>query len=299
MRIGIDVGGTHISCALVDEDGCIQKQADVYTQKGWKLAEISQSIKDLLNDITDGAMNVSKLGVGVPGAVNSKTGFVEFSSNLPFRKIYLKQYLEDLLDLEVKIENDANCAAFGELLFGNGRGKNNIILITIGTGIGSGIILNKEVYSGYNGYAGEIGHHIIVANGRECSCGKRGCLESYASMKSVEKRANEIISYYPESKLGTTVINGKNIYELAKEGDKLALELINEQVYYLGIGIANIINILQPEVVLISGAVSVQKDFLINKLKPEIDKHVHVKDTYTLATSLLENRAGIIGAAFL
>lgn len=299
MRIGIDVGGRHIGCALVDDLGNIINVADRYVEKMWSLSEIGKNVSELVSKISPNLTDIVNIGIGIPGAINSKTGFVDYSSNLPFRKVNLKEYFENILKREVKVENDANCAALGELLFGIGKGKENIVLVTVGTGIGSGIIINKKIYSGHNGYAGEIGHHVIVANGRKCTCGNKGCLESYASMSSIEKRANELKKYYSDSKLLSSEINGKNIYEFAKKEDKLSKELVNEQLFYLGIGIANIINLLQPEIVIISGAVSAQKEFLLKNLKPEIDKNLYVLDTYILNTSSLENKAGIIGAAFL
>jgi glucokinase len=299
MRIGIDVGGSHISCALVNQEGKIIRVSDSYTDSKWSLDEIKETIKELVFEIIPRLDDIISIGIGVPGAVNSKTGYVKYSANLPFIDINLKEYFGDILNREVKIENDANCAALGEMLFGNGLNKKNIVLVTIGTGIGSGLIINGKIYSGYNGYAGEIGHHIIVANGRECACGNKGCLESYASMKSIEKKAKELIKYYPKSILNTNRINGRSIYENAKLGDTLCKELVKEHLFYLGIGISNIINIIQPEIVLISGAISKQKEYLLKELKPEIDRHLYVKGTYELNTSKLENKAGIIGAAFL
>ncbi|MFP4456650.1 MAG: ROK family protein [Clostridia bacterium] len=299
MRIGIDIGGRHISCALVDDSGNIKNQVNKYINKKWELSEIANSIKEQIYEAIDNSNEITNIGIGVPGAVNSKTGFVSYSSNLPFRDINLKEYFEYILKREVTIENDANCAALGEFLFGDYKDKNDIILVTIGTGIGGGIIINKKIYSSQSGYAGEIGHHVIVANGRLCSCGNRGCLESYASMASLEKRANELKVFFPNSKLNSCIVNGKNIYDYAKKGDELSKEIVKEQLFYLGIGIANIINILQPEVVIISGAVSAQKEFLIKNLKPEINSNLYANNTYILDTSKLENKAGIIGAAFL
>ncbi len=299
MRIGIDIGGSHISCALINNSGNIVKLTNKFSKNRWKLSEIGAVINRLVDNLTHSLNEINSIGIGVPGAVNAKTGYVYYSANLPFKKINLKDFFEDKLSKKVKIENDANCAALGEMLFGNGINKSNIVLITIGTGIGSGIILNKKIFSGHNGFAGEVGHQIIVANGKECACGNKGCFEAYASMIELEGRAKKIIKHYPNSILSTKNISGKSIYDSAKLGDPFSNELVKEHIFYLGIGIANIINILQPEVVLISGAISRQKDFLLSKLKPSIDKNLYVQGTYELKTSKLEDKAGLIGAAFL
>ncbi len=295
MRIGFDIGGSHISGALVDNGKIIEK-IEAYSEVSWTMDEIIKSIKNIYQDLTVG--DLKYVGFGVPGAIDSSRGFVHTSSNLPFANKNLKDIFSNTLGVEAKIENDANCAAYGELLYGRAKGFSDILFITIGTGIGGGIIIDKKIYAGANGFAGEIGHHVIVANGRECSCKKKGCFEAYASMRALVKQAKKLAGKN-ELQLDISSISGKDIYQYAKAGDSFAKNLINQQIYYLAIGISNLITILQPQIVIVGGGISAQKNYLIDPLEKKIAKNLYGNHSFSIDVASLENNAGVIGAAYL
>jgi glucokinase len=297
MRIGFDIGGRHIAGALVDNEGNILKKKDIYTNKRWTIEEILSSVFNIYNEIK--VDNLENIGAGIPGAVDSRKGKVIFSSNLPFKDINLAKLLSNKLNVKVKIENDANCAVYGEMLFGQARGYSDILQVTIGTGIGGGLVINKKIYTGHNGFAGEIGHHVIVADGELCGCGKQGCFEAYASMKSLVNYAEKNVNGVKDTELKKGRITGKEIYRLAKIGDQYAQRLMSRHIYYLAIGISNLITIIQPELVLIGGGISEEGEFLVTQLNKEIKRYIYGNHDFKLNVARLGNQAGILGAAYI
>ncbi len=298
MRIGIDVGGRHVGAALINSEGKIVREVDFSRKTPWTLEELHEVFVAIKKEFLDGQEEIQSIGIGIPGAVDREQGWVEFSNNLPFTGLNVRDFISEALGREIIIENDANCAALGEYMVGNGRGSKNMLLVTVGTGVGGGIIINGEIYSGHRNFAGEVGHHVIVANGRQCNCGNKGCLEAYASMWSLEKRTAELAKDYPGTSLNGN-FSGKNIYTEAKRGDELANFVIKEQIFHLGVGVANAVNILAPEKVIISGAVSQQGEYLLEMLNPIVEAHLYCPGSVVIETALLGGKAGLIGAAFL
>ena len=238
---------------------------------------------------------VTKVGFGVPGSILNKK---VTAGNLPFNNTPLAAILSDKLGIKVKVENDANCAALGEAILGEGESAKNEVMVTIGTGIGGGLIIKNKIYHG-RGDAGEIGHMIIEKDGRPCSCGLKGCFEQYASATalvneaekaSLEDKASVLHKLYSEN---NNVMDGKVFFEALKSGCKASEKVFEEYIDYFAAGLKSIINIFSPDVIVISGGITMQGDVL---LKPLVDK---VNSTVPIKISVLQSDAGIVGAASL
>jgi len=310
--IGIDLGGTNIVAGIVDDKYNILFKESVKTNLPRSAEEIVDSMVNTVRKILDCAHllmeDICWIGVGVPGSVNKESGIIEYANNLEFYNIPLKKMLEEKLNNEVYIENDANAAAFGEYLAGSGRGCNSLIAITLGTGIGGGVVLNRKILTGCNYAAAEIGHFVIKYDGIDCNCGRRGCFEAYASATALIRMTKEAMKKNVNSAMwkmcqeDIETVNGKTVFDAMYMGDKVAIEIIKEYCYYLGVGITNIINIFQPEILCIGGGISEQGDALINPIKSYVEAHHYslnaVKQT-KIVIAELGNDAGIIGAAML
>lgn len=312
--LGIDVGGTNISAGIVDENFNILKKTTIKNNFHGKEEEFCEVISNLCNKLVKkfdiSLDDISSIGIGFPGSVNTLEGVIEFSANLLFNNFPIKKILEKKLNKKIFIENDANAAVYGEYLAGGAKGHSSAIVITIGTGIGGGIIIDNKIFSGSNYNGAEIGHMVIVNNGRSCSCGRKGCFEAYASASGLVRSYKNVLSKNPhfESILNNKFnrklpnINAKTIFSAAKKGDKLATSLVDKYLDYLSCGIVNIINIFQPEILLIGGGVSHEGEFLLTYLQKSVEKYRYSKNSSRqsiLKIATLGNDAGIIGAAFL
>ena len=253
---------------------------------------------------------VESIGIGVPGAVNPKTGVIEYSANLHFHNWEVVKMMQERLNKKVLIENDANAAALGEFLAGSAKGTKNAVAITLGTGVGGGIIINGKIYSGSNFAGAELGHMVIVKDGKECGCGRKGCWEAYSSATGLinltkEKILSDKLDYSYMLKLADgdiNKVNGKTAFDAAAAGDNDAQEVLDTYFGYLATGLVNIINIFQPDVLCIGGGISNQGENLLRPLRKIIEEERYTKhnDKQTqLCTCTLGNDAGIIGAAFL
>lgn len=312
-RIGIDLGGTNIAAGVVDEDMKIVAKSSVKTNLPRPAEEIADSIKEaVLLAVAESGITLSDIasvGIGTPGAVNSD-GVVEFSSNLGFNDTPLRRLVEERLKIETHIDNDANCAALGEQAAGCGENAGNFIAVTLGTGIGGGIILDGKQFSGINGAAGEIGHMVIEHEGIACPCGRIGCFEQYASATALVRQAKDALlrdrdhdSYmWKLTNDDIEMVDGKVVFDAAHKGDETALKVIDRFIEWLSCGVTNLINIFQPEILCIGGGIAAQGDFIIKPLTEKVERKrytQHAKRQTKICAATLGNDAGIIGAALL
>ncbi|MBO4413374.1 MAG: ROK family protein [Clostridia bacterium] len=311
FAIGVDLGGTNIKAGLVELTG---EKPEIVLKKSIPTAlprpasEICRDIADLCGVICEEAgislSDVGTVGVGSPGSVSG--GIVHNAENLGFSEVPLRDMISDLIggDIGVSLANDANAAAYGELVAGCGVGCSSIIAVTLGTGVGGGIVLDGKIVEGHNGAAGEIGHIIIKSGGRLCACGCRGCLEAYCSATALIAETKEKIILHPESMLRELSekngISGKTAFDAARLGDLVAKEIIGEYVENLAAGVASVIQMFQPEVVCIGGGISKEGEGLIAPLRDRVYSMVYqdvsIERTRIVAAQL-GNDAGIIGAA--
>lgn len=308
--LGVDVGGTTVKIGIFTEQGDILEKWQITTQVADKSALIPH---DIWNSIVEKMKNnkikqeqLIGMGVGAPGFVSSETGEIALAVNLGWKDFPLGDILKDLSGLPVYVENDANIAALGENWLGSGQLSDHLIAVTLGTGVGAGIIANGKVISGTNGTAGEIGHVIVDKDGAPCNCGRRGCLETITSATGIGRIAMEKVKTRQESKLADIYkykekISSKDVFNAYADGDELATEVVEEITDVLGLAIANIATTLNPAKIVIGGGVSKAGDLLLNPLKKAYKKYT-LPRTYegsSFAIAELENDAGIIGGAYL
>ena len=281
--IGIDVGGTYIRGGIVSGNKITSRlKINTEAKKGRKAV-----IKNILDSVkTLHSKDIAAIGLGVPGLVDVKRGVVKYSPNLPLKGADIKKLISKTFRKPVFVDNDANCFALSELIYGAGRGKKNIIGITLGTGIGGGIIIGGKLYYG-RGNAGELGHMTINFDGPKSKCGNDGCVESYASIRGIIGRAK-----------GLDIENPRELFGLAEDGDKKALKLWDETGFYLGVAIANYANIFDPDVIVLGGNISKAWKFFYKNMNLTIKKKALVKDV-KVAKSRLGDDSGVLGAAAL
>lgn len=307
--IGVDIGGTTIKVGLVNLKGEIIHKWEMKTNTdnfGSSIVdELSASLQsELLNrKVTD---NIIGVGVGVPGFIDGNTGIVYEAVNIGWKHLELSKLLSEKIGYPVFIENDANTAVLGENWLGAGNNAKNVIAITLGTGVGSGIIANGQIISGEWGAAGEIGHMIIQPNGYKCNCGRKGCLETIASATGIVREANKYIVNKPNSELANyyyqkEAISAEDIFYLATKGDVDCLEIIKQMTDVLGLAIANIAVILNPTKVIIGGGVSKAGELLRQPIEKAFINYAlpRVSENCQIEIAQLGNDAGIIGAALL
>ncbi len=316
-RIGVDLGGTNIAAGLVDDNYAIVYKKSVPTDAATRTSEeITAAIADLCRDICkDTGVDIRALdaiGIASPGIVNAEKGTVEYANNLSFRRFPLCDLLRQMTGVtRVYTENDANAAAMGEAVVGAAKGTRNSVMITLGTGVGGGIVLNGKVYTGFNGAAGELGHMVIEKDGVPCTCGRRGCFEQYGSasglIRMTKEKMAECAAKGRDTRLGEFLgksgeVNGRTAFEAMRAGDAAAKEVVDRYLSYLAAGIGNLINIFQPEVFSIGGGISNEGDNLLLPLVPLVRKESHgdgFVEPPKIVIAKLRNDAGIIGAAYL
>ncbi len=311
-RIGVDLGGTNIATGVIDEKYNIIGRGKVKTNAPRPAEEIFASIKEAVDmAVADAGIpydEIVSVGIGTPGSVNKDTGAIEFSNNLKFHNVPAKSMLEALLGKPVYLENDANAAALGEAVAGSGNGVKNFIAVTLGTGVGSGIIIDGKIYRGSNFCGGEIGHTVINVDGIPCNCGRKGCWEKYASATALVSQAVEAMEGNRDSLLWKTCngdlnkVDGRSIFEAVDLGDEIAQKVVDRYLYYVAIGLANIINTFQSEIVCIGGGISGQGEKILAPIREMVKKErysVYAEKQAILVPAALGNDAGIIGAALL
>lgn len=312
-RIGIDLGGINIAAGLVNEDGTLLTKKSVPTEAASSTAEeITQKMIALTlalaeeNDLTE--KDIQSVGIGCPGAVDAKEGIIILTPNLPFRNYNVRQAFAAKTEIPVYIDNDANCAALGEVAAGAAKDYKTAIAITLGTGVGGGIIIDGKIYGGFNFAGGELGHMITHRNGRPCGCGRKGCLEAYASATALINDTREAAKAHPESRLNElcegdlSKINGKTAFDGKRLGDPVATAVVDNYIEELGEGIINYINIFQPEIILLGGGISNERENLLAPLREYVFRYSYGSDLLPrtkIERAALGNDAGIIGAAML
>lgn len=309
--IGVDIGGTGIKAGVVETSGKILSKAsvetDVETDYKGLVKDIAELCKTVVKEADLSMEDIESIGMGCPGSVDDKAGVVIYANNIDLTNAPLCEELRKHIDKPVYINNDANCAALGEFFALNDDSIENFVAVTLGTGVGGGIIINKKVYSGFNGAGGELGHTVIVVDGNECTCGRKGCWEAYASATALIKATTEKIEKCPDSVLAEIAeqegkVTGKTAWDAASRNDKAGIEVIDEYIKYLSEGIINLINIFQPSVVAIGGGISRQGDNILNPVKAYINGKTYgagLVKPVEVTMAKLGNDAGIIGAAFL
>ncbi len=312
--IGVDLGGTNIVSALVNYQGKIVNRLKVptLTERG-KEATINRIIEAIHKNIAQSGIvagDIIGIGIGAPGPLDIKKGIINFAPNLPgWRDVPLKKILEDEFNMKVVLENDANAAAWGERYFGAGEGVNNLVCFTLGTGIGGGIIIDGKIYHGSNYGAAELGHMTVNKDGPRCNCGNYGCLEAYSSATGIKNRIKNRIKKGMQSKFLNfdsdddlfESLRLKSIFETARKGDKLTKDIVEEAISYLGIAIANIANILNPEMVVLVGGITNEGDKILIPLREEVKKRTICSNYKSLKIVIgkLGENAGVLGAAAL
>ncbi len=310
--VGVDIGGTNVVVGCVAEDGSQllglhneptrpEEGADAVVSRIITL--VKASIREAQS--ANPAAEIAGVGIGAPGPLNTRTGIVLLTPNLGWVNMPLRQRIQDGVGLPAALDNDANCAVLGEWWRGAARGSNHVLGMTIGTGIGGGIVIDGRLFHGRSDAAGEVGHMTIDANGRRCKCGNYGCLEAYASGPAIAARAVESIQAGEDSSLPSYVngsldkISAQTVYDAAQKGDKLALEVVHDTAKFLGAGVANLINIFNPEVVVICGGVTLAGDNLFEPLRREVSRRAFkpAVEVCRIVPGELVGTAGVYGAA--
>ena len=311
--VGVDIGGTNLKAGLVDESGTLlatqkMKVASIVDREGlaWTVASLVQELAKAANiPVSD----VASVGVGVPGTVDIRAGSIAYTCNLPLRDVPLRKLFHKYLNIPLYIENDANCAALAEFHVGAGRESKRFVTITLGTGIGGGIIHNGKIYHGSNGMAGEVGHMSIEYNGKSCPCGRKGCWERYASASALKRLTQRVMEENPESILRQVVdendghVSGQSAFIAARRGDPVGQFVCDAYIDYLCAGIVNLVNIFQPDTLAIGGGVSNEQDeqllFPVRRIVAQQSIPCEPERRTRIVKAELGSAAGIIGAALL
>lgn len=309
--LGVDLGGTNIACAVVNETGHILGKSSISTALPDYAEGIASRIVKCCNLAVDASgismEEIASVGIGTPGIANSRDGIVEYSCNLGFSNTPLAKMVGDQLHKPVYLENDANAAALGEFAAGCGRGSHSLVAITLGTGVGGGIIVNDRLLTGHNFAGAEIGHFVMVQDGELCSCGRRGCFETYCSATALIRQTRRAMQNHPESLLWNIApsfekVDGRTAFDGMRQGDETAKQVVDEYIRHLACGITSIINIFQPEVLCVGGGVSNEGERLLVPVRALVDQEDYARNSQhrtTILRATLGNDAGIIGAALL
>lgn len=311
-RIGIDVGGTNVKIALVDGEGKIiySNSVPTYAQMGYEYTvnNIKQAIRDLMKETNTDAKKIEGIGFDFPGQVDYKTGVVKLAPNIPgWVNVPIAQMIEEEFNIPTRIDNDVRCAALGELKFGAGKGCENFVCITVGTGIGSGLVINGQLVRGAANAAGEIGHIKLQMNGGPiCGCGDTGCLEAFASGPSIVAMAQEYLKGGKSTKFREMAgadgeITPYIVAKAAEAGDPVAKRIFEIVGTYIGMGLVSVINLLNPEKVIIGGGVAAAGDLLLDPIRKTIKERAMVVagNSVEIVPAELGNSAGVIGASML
>lgn len=307
--LGIDLGGTNIAAGVVDEEYKIIAKAKTSTLRHRTAEEIVNSMADVAKEaVKEAALSledIESIGVGSPGTVDSDRGIIVYANNIGFLNTPVGDMLFEKLGRPIYVENDANAAAYGEFVAGSAKNANSAVCITLGTGVGGGIIIDGKIYSGFNYAGAELGHTVIEVDGAQCTCGRRGCFEAYSSATGLIRMTKEAMDAHPESKMHEMMgdhISGRLAFNAMRANDSAAAGVVEKYIKYLAAGITNVINIFQSEVLCIGGGVCNEGSALLDPLKKIISQEVYTrrsdKNTEIVIASL-GNDAGIIGAAFL
>lgn len=310
-NIGIDLGGTNIVAAVVDENYNMLATGKTPTAVPRSADEIFDDIAAVCREALDKAglsiKDISSVGLGTPGTVNSD-GVIEFANNLGFNNVRARDMLvERLGDIPVFVDNDANCAALGEAYAGCGNGSKNFVAVTLGTGVGSGIIVDGKIVTGVNCAGGECGHMVIVVDGEPCTCGRKGCWEAYASATALIRQTRRAMEENPASVMHELAkqegkVSGRTAFDAMRKGDIAAIKVVDSYIKYVACGLINIVNALQPEIICVGGGICNEGETLMKPLRRFVQAErysIHSKIQTKIMKAELGNDAGVIGAALL
>ena len=310
--VGIDPGGTNIVAGVVDEQYNILAKASTKTNCPRPDREIAKDMAKMAIQAVENAKltmdQIEWVGIGTPGIANSRDGVIEYSNNLGFVNTPMVKYIQEDIDKPVFVENDANAAAYGEFVAGAAKGANNAVCITLGTGVGGGIVIDGKIYAGSNFAGAEIGHTVISVDGPQCTCGRKGCFEVFSSATGLIRMTKESMAQNPDSSMHKLVaerggkVSARIAFDAMRLGDAAAKAVVDDFIKYLAAGITNTINIFQPDILCIGGGVCNEGDALLLPVKELVAKEVYTrnsKQNTEIVIAKLGNDAGIIGAAFL
>ena len=311
-KLGIDLGGTNIVAGVVDDNYNIVATSKVKTNLPRPAEEVIDDMVKAANIAIESAglkvSDIDSMGVGSPGAIDPVHGVVCYANNLGFNNVPMAKMLKERMGVDFYIENDANAAAYGEYIAGAGRGTNDFIAITLGTGVGGGVIIDGKIYSGSNYAGAELGHTVIAMGGEMCSCGRQGCWEAYASATALIRQTKQAMIKYPKSVMwelcGNDInkVDGRTAFDAMRKGDVAGKMVVDKYVEYVAVGVSNNINIFQPEVLCIGGGISKEGDNLVKPIKAFLEGENYARNIEKkteIKVAELGNDAGIIGAAFL
>jgi len=308
--IGVDLGGTNIAVGIVNENWEIIHKDSVKTNikdNDAMIKDMADLCKKVCRDAGVSLSEIKSVGIGIPGVIDPKNGMVIYSNNIKFEHYPIVSEFKKYIEKDVYISNDANVAALGEVKAGGAKGFESAVIVTLGTGVGGGIVADGKILEGYNGISCEIGHIVIEVDGEECTCGRKGCWEAYSSATALIRDTKRAMEKNPDSLLTKIAkesgkVSAKTAFDAYKKGDKVAEEVVTRYIKYLAEGVANICNFLGPQVVLLGGGVSHEGDTLLEPLKKEVSKRTYgnkfIKHA-EIKRAVLGNDAGIIGAAAL
>ncbi len=311
--IGIDLGGTNIVASVVDDDYNIIGTSKTPTNSPRSADEIFDDIADVCEEAVKTAgltmEDIDSVGMGTPGTVN-QDGVIEFANNLAFNNVPARTMLAKRINKpeeKVFIENDANCAALGEAYAGCGNGAKDFVAVTLGTGVGSGVIIGGKIVNGVNYAGGECGHMVIVVDGEQCSCGRKGCWEAYASATALIRQTKKAIEEYPDSLMHKLAkeegkVSGRTAFDAMRLGDIAGIKVVDDYIKYVACGLINIVNALQPEIICIGGGICNEGETLMKPLRRFVQSErysIHSKIQTKIVKAELGNDAGVIGAALL
>ena len=307
---GVDVGGMSIKCCLATEKGEILAKGSFVTRKDLTCADMAKETAECIFSLAEkngiDRAEIKAVGMGAPGTVDGKKGVIVYSNNIKLDHAPIVRDLKAYFSCPIFVENDANAAALGEAVFGAAKGLPDVVLITIGTGIGTGIIVNGQIITGRGGAGAEGGHSVIKIGGEPCSCGNRGCFEAYASATALLRQTERMVERRPDSLLASLWKekgrSGIVPFDAAKAGDKAGIAVIRNYVNYVAYGLAGLVNIFRPDVVLIGGGVSNQGDYFIKKVSRRLNRIVFgagINPRVKVKAAELRNDAGLLGAVAL
>ena len=312
LRIGVDVGGTFIKAGVVDESYAILHKVSVPTggDAGFNLAvlHIAHAAELAAQEAGIAVKDVASIGIGIPGLLNPKTGVVISAPNLSgWHNVPFLDAIQKLLPVPVQVGNDANCAVVGETLAGAAKGCENVVMVTLGTGVGGGIVSDGKLFTGGQGLGAELGHMALQMCGATCGCGIQGCIEAYCSVTSLVKQTRRAMEADPASAMHeyartAGLVDGRTAFECSKQGDAAAMQVVENYCRYLANAIGSLVTVFRPDVVLIGGGLSNQREYLMDKLNALLPKFVFASDVIGVPPILratLGNDAGTIGAAYL
>jgi glucokinase len=311
VYIGIDLGGTGIAVGIVTEEGKIIQKGSTPTLAMRPYQEIVKDMAAVSLEILKEAgltiQDVHSVGIGVPGIANPNTGVVVFCTNLSWHDVPLREEFQKYIDKPVFIDNDATVAGYAESVAGISAGCHSSVFLTLGTGVGGGIVINGKPWSGFHNVGSEIGHITLELDGEPCSCGNKGCLERYCSATAIIRMARQALAVHPESLMmelcqnNLENVNAKLVFDAAREGDETALKIFRRYVKYMAQAVNNIIAFLDPEVIVLGGGISKAGDFLLDAIRAEVPQYLMFKTMPhpRIEIASLGAEAGIIGAAML